>query len=243
MKTLEKQLKDHKTIVFLDLEGTQFSHEIIAIGAVKCTLDDKKKIQKPTRLRKFKIYVKPLGQIGRFVSTMTQIDEPLLKEQGVTLEEAFKEFKNFVKVPLESCSFVVFGSNDAKMIIDSISYSKPSNETIGYEIVKNSIDYLMFVSQYIKDNNGNNYSLVNYLKVFGLEPYGTSHDPLNDAIDLMHLYQALEEKKDILLEEYLKVLRKQRLFPDPVKKAILALTKGEDVSSKDFIEDCKSFLE
>lgn len=39
MKLIDKLLNGSKTIVFLDFEGTQISQEIIAIGAVKVTLD------------------------------------------------------------------------------------------------------------------------------------------------------------------------------------------------------------
>ena len=38
MKALQKLTKGKKYGIFLDFEGTQFSHEIIAIGAVKCKL-------------------------------------------------------------------------------------------------------------------------------------------------------------------------------------------------------------
>ena len=39
MEKLRKLLKGHKYICFLDFEGTQFSHEMIAFGAVFVTLD------------------------------------------------------------------------------------------------------------------------------------------------------------------------------------------------------------
>ena len=40
MEAFKKLIKNKRTLVFLDLEGTQFSHEIIAIGAVKCKIDE-----------------------------------------------------------------------------------------------------------------------------------------------------------------------------------------------------------
>ena len=243
MKALKKLLKNHKNIIFLDLEGTQFSHEIIAIGAIKCQIDEKGMIIEKNKCETIRLFVKSLGQIGKVVQNMTHIDEEILKNEGISLEEAFDKFNNFINLPLDECSFIVFGSNDCKMILDSITYSKPNNEEIGFSIAKNSIDFLMFISQYVKDDNGNNYSLVNYLKVFGVEPYGISHDPLNDSIDLMNLYDAVNTKKDILLKEYLKVLQKQRIFPQPVKDAINRLCSGDNLTSDDFISDCKSYLE
>lgn len=241
MNAIKKLLKGHRTLVFLDLEGTQFSHEIIAIGAVKVKVDEQGKIEKGAP-KTFKCYVKCMGTIGKFITNLTKIDETILKEQGLTLQEAFKALKTFIKEPLEECSYIVFGSNDAKMIIDSISYSKPENEHVGYEIVKNSIDYLSFISQFIKDDKGNNYSLVNYLNVFNVKPYGESHDPLNDAMDLMNLYKAMDEEKDILLKEYLKVLQKAKFIPAPVKKVIVELSENRDMKSEDFIKECKDYL-
>ena len=46
MEAFKKLIKNKRTLVFLDLEGTQFSHEIIAIGAVKCKIDEKGKEDK-----------------------------------------------------------------------------------------------------------------------------------------------------------------------------------------------------
>lgn len=241
MESFNKLIKNKKTLVFLDLEGTQFSHEIIAIGAVKSKIDENGRIQRGNQ-KKFKCYVKSLGCIGRFVQNMTNINEEILREQGLPLESAFAKFKKFVNQPFEQCAFVTFGSNDAKMIVDSIARSEPKNAFIGYNIVNNCVDFLMFISQFCKDNKNNNYSLVNYLKVFNVAPVGISHDPLNDALDLKNLYSAMNKQKDTLLKEYLKILSKQKIYSAPVKSVIEKLVNGESVTSEDFIEECKKYL-
>ena len=41
MKTINELLNDSNRIIFLDFEATQFSQEIIAIGAIKAELDNK----------------------------------------------------------------------------------------------------------------------------------------------------------------------------------------------------------
>ena len=140
MEAFNKLIKNKKTLVFLDLEGTQFSHEIIAIGAIKCKIDENGRIQKGNQ-RKFKCYVKPLGAIGRFVQNMTGITEEILRNEGVPLVTAFSKFKKIVNLPFEQCAFVTFGSNDAKMIIDSIARSEPKNAFVGYNIVNNCVDF------------------------------------------------------------------------------------------------------
>ena len=58
MKIMKKIIKKHRHLVFMDFEGTQYSHELIAFGAVKVTLD--------------KNYTLPYGQ---FYGTIYTIDE------------------------------------------------------------------------------------------------------------------------------------------------------------------------
>lgn len=55
MQKLMKRIEDAKYLVFLDLEGTQESHEMIAIGAVIYSLKDK---TLGKRAKPFKYYVK-----------------------------------------------------------------------------------------------------------------------------------------------------------------------------------------
>ena len=99
------------------------------------------------------------------------------------------------------------------------------------------------LSQYVKDEHGNPYSLVNYLKLFGAEPTGESHDPLNDALDLLKLYKVVLKSPDKLYEEYLKVLKSMKHFPDPIHNAVVKLINGEDVTSKEFKENIRNYLE
>lgn len=239
MESFNKLLKNRKSLIFLDFEGTQFSHEIIAIGALKTELCDGVISKEYTT---FKRYVKSYGPIGKIVSSMTSIDNQTLIQYGITLEQMFDEFKDFVGEDFSSCAFIVFGTNDVKMIIDSIKLSSPSNEKIGIDICKNTIDFLAFISQYIRDENGNNYSLVNYLKVFNIEPYGQSHDPLNDAIDLMNLTNAFLSDKQIKNKEYRQILKKQKIYPQPIKRIINRLLNGEVVTPEEFDKEIEKYL-
>ena len=155
----------------------------------------------------------------------------------------FNELNEFIKDDIEDTTFITFGSNDVKMIIDSIKISRPENENIGLEICKKTVDFLSFISQYIRDKNGNNYSLTNYLKLYSVEPYGQSHDPLNDAIDLMHLYDCFTNDKEIIYREYLQILKKQKIFPQPIKKIINRLINNETITPEDFKKEIYKFLE
>lgn len=241
MEALNKLLKKRTTLVFIDLEGTQFSHEITAIGCCKVHCDENGNIiSEPTC---YKRYVKCYGQIGRIVTSMTSIDNNTLKYNGITFEEMLNELNHFINEELSSCAFLVFGSNDVKMFIESIKYSQPNNESIALEICNHTIDFLAFISQFIRDKNGNNYSLVNYLKVYNILPNGQSHDPLNDSIDLMNLYKAFLNDTEIKKREYLQILKKQKIFPQPIKKVLTKLINKENVSFEEFDKEIDKYLE
>ena len=82
MKKFERLLKGHKSLVFLDFEGTQFSHEMIAIGAVHVVIDRNgyiKRSKKP-----FKVYVKAHNRVGKIVTDLTGITDEMLKQKGVS---------------------------------------------------------------------------------------------------------------------------------------------------------------
>jgi DNA polymerase III epsilon subunit-like protein len=241
MEAFKKILKNRRTLVFMDFEGTQFSHEIIAIGLVKTTCDENGIINGPYQT--YKRYVKSYGPIGKIVTRITSITPEIIKNEGVTLEQALDEIKIFLGDEYENTAFIAFGSNDVKMIIDSIKLSKPSNDYVGLEMCKHSIDFLAFLSQFIKDDKGNNYSLVNYLKLYDKDPYGTSHDPLNDAIDLMNLYQVFMNEKEIRAREYINVIKKQKVFPSPIKKIINKLLNDEVVTPEDFKKEIAKYVE
>ena len=240
MNQLTKALKKKRNLCFLDFEGTQFSHEIIAIGAVKVECDEEGHFTSEPSF--YKRYVKPAGAIGKIVTNLTSIDNPLLKNEGVTVEKMFKEFSKFIGNDFGKYAFITFGSNDDKMILSSIEILKPKNKEVGYSICKNTIDFLPIISSFIKDKNGNNYSLTNYLSLFNVAPHGQSHDPLNDAYDLMNLFNALNTNKEIVLNEYKHVLQISGSMPKPVKAILSKLLDGQTISPEDLDNEIKEFL-
>ena len=70
---LTSKLNDANQIVFMDFEGTQLTQEIIAIGAIKADLDNKKQIKK--LYKPFKVYVISEGVVGPFVENLTGITD------------------------------------------------------------------------------------------------------------------------------------------------------------------------
>ncbi len=242
MKALLNALKNRKTLIFIDFEGTQFSHEIIASGLVKCHIDQGGNILDYDK-EGLLLYTRPISSIGKIVTNMTSLTEEFIKANGLSWGDTIEAISNYVGEEINDCLFVCFGSNDLKMVTESCRMSHPTNSNVAKAWLADFFDIMTFMSQFIRDNNGNNYSLVNFLKLFSLEPVGNSHNPLNDAYDLLNLYQAFIKNKDIVFEEYLKQIKRMRIFPSPIKETIASLIDGKDVTSEDFKNKVKSYLE
>lgn len=224
----------------MDFEGTQFSHEMIAIGAVLATLDRKGNIKrlKPS----LKLYVKAKNKVGSYVTNLTGIDDDLLKKKGVSFYKALSELRNYLGSAFKKCTFMTFGNHDMRILNQSISYNLDTPKDIVSQIHKNYADFALLIGEFIRDENGNPYSLVNYCKLFNVKEAGDAHQPDIDAINLANLYQAFISNSDLVLEEYMKVLAMQHHLPVPIKVATEKLAKGEDFSAEEFKEVARKYI-
>ena len=241
MKKALNLLKGSHYICFLDFEGTQFSHEMIAIGAVLATLDRKGNIKRYKD--SFKIFVKAKNKIGNYVTNLTGITEEMLKEKGVSFYKAMNELRNYCGSAFKKCKFMTFGNHDLKIINSSCSYNLDLPKDIVSQIQHNYIDFTVLISEFVKDQNGNPYSLLNYCKLFNVREEGIAHEPDADAVNLAHLYNAFINSKETVLEEYLKLLALQRHLPPPIKAAVEALANGKDFTAEEFKEVAKKYIE
>ena len=241
MKRFEHLLKGHKSLVFLDFEGTQYSHEMIALGAVICIIDKKGHIKKEKKA--LKLYVKAKNKIGKFVINLTGITEDTLQKKGISFKQAMLELKKYCGINFKKSSFITFGNHDMRILNMSIAHNLDIDTDICHQIQKNYIDFSAFIADYVKDDKNNPLSLVNYCKLFDVKEAGQAHDPAIDAINLAHLYDAFIRNKDLVLEQYLKVMGKSTHLPEPIAKAVKKLSNGEDVTAKEFIEHTKEYLD
>lgn len=242
MKQLKKFLKGRHTLIFIDFEGTQFTHEIIASGLYKCKIDGNGKIINNVD-NGLLIYTKPRSSIGKIVTQMTHLTDEFIQENGISWEETINKINDYIGDDLEDTIFVCFGNNDPKMILESCRYSHPDNQNIAKEWLNNIFDFMAFISQYIRDEKNNTYSLVNFLKLYSIEANGESHNPLNDAIDLKNLYQAFVNNKSILYEEYKHYLSRQKTIPIPIKSLIEEILKGNTVNLESLENSIKNYFE
>lgn len=228
MKALRKALKDKRVLVFLDLEGTQFTHEMIEIGAYMAFLDDDLRIKKFEK--GFSAYVKATNPIGRVVENITGITEATLKKKGVSFPAAMTLFQKYLKKNKSNCVFITFGNHDLKIISQSVYYSGDASKEFARTINKQYLDFSAFLSTYIKDANGNPYSLTNYLKVFGVPFEGKAHGAMADAYNLMELYSTFLQHSEIVEAEYKKVLESMHHLPSPIAAVLKALNAGQIVT-------------
>ena len=240
MKKFERLLKGHKSLVFLDFEGTQFSHEMIAIGAMHVVIDRHGYIKK--HKKPFRIYVKAHNRVGKIVTDLTGITDEMLKQKGVSFFTAMSELKKYCGLSFRKSSFITFGSHDMKILSSSISYSFDFPKETVQCIQQNYIDFSAFISEFMRDDKGNPLSLVKYCDAFGVKESGPAHDPAVDAENLAWLYDSTMRNSGLLVEEYKKVLKSFNHFPLPVCNVIKKLANNETVDGKEFEEEIKNYI-
>lgn len=227
MKQLLKALRGRQCLVFLDVEATQIHHEIIEIGAVKALLDEQGRIKK--QFKGFKTYVKPKEKIGSFVSTLTGITESLIEKKGIRFAKAQEMLSRYVGADYPSCLFVTYGTQDAQMFINSAEANLDSSIIMARDLAHRVFDFEAFLNRYVPGKDGNPLSQSKALNLFELVEIGQAHDALTDATNLLRLYQAFLSRKDIVLREYLQLLAAYRKGPNPLRRVLEAIVKGETV--------------
>ncbi len=226
--------------MFLDFEGTQFSHEMIALGAVLATLGKDGRIKKSKDA--IKIYVKSKNKIGNYVKELTGITQLDLDNKGVSFATAMEQLKKYAGLNFKKCKFCTFGNHDMRILGQSISYNLDFPKDICSQIQHNYFDFLDFISEFIKDDKGNPYSLVRYCELFGVPLSGEAHDPRYDAINLMNLYDAFLQNRDVVIDKYKFTLQQIGKIPVPVKRVIQQLNNGENVTPEQFETFIKDYI-
>jgi DNA polymerase III epsilon subunit-like protein len=240
MKALEKIIKDRRVLVFLDLEGTQMSHEMIEIGAYTVLLNENLTVKKI--LPPYTTYVQAHHPIGSIVIKLTGITQRTLDEKGLPFPLVLNQFKAYVGKYWGRCLFVTFGNHDLRIVNQSVLNNDDSDAEIAHVINKCDFDFSLFLQQYIQDPNSNPLSLTNYLKVFKVPFEGTAHDALADAYNLIDLYQAFLANPETVAAEYKKTLSHVHHMASPINKIVLSLNNNETVTPEDWNRAIKDAL-
>lgn len=232
MKSLNKILKDSKTVVFLDFEATEQTFEIISIGAIKAQLDNKNQIKSYDE--GFKCYVYTDTPITPVIEEMTKITNKLLDEKGISFKEALDKLSNYIGKNLNFTHFFTFGGYDMRLLHATTSKYNLNENNLVLQIFSKNTDFSAFFNQYIKDPTNHTLSLINSLRLFHVRPVEPYHDPLSDAKNLMLLYDAFLKNPTVVRNEYLKVLMNNPNLRAPIKKVLEKLKKENFVSLDDF---------
>ena len=138
MRQINKIVKSYKHLVFLDFEGTQYSHEIIAIGATVASIKSNGHIKK--YYASFKRYVKPKNPIGNFVTKLTGITEDKLKSDGIRFSVMLEDFKKYLGRKFKSSLFVTFGNYDWMYYTFKSTYVNAPFIPTADDVGKNDLD-------------------------------------------------------------------------------------------------------
>lgn len=234
MKLLKQIIEDCDHLLFIDLEGTQFSHEVIAIGALIVDCDEK---GAPVgEAKTFKCYVKAEASIGSVVTAMTGIDNEKLEKEGIPFQEAMAELNDFIGNKTNNLKVLTYGNQDKHMLSCSFRLvEKPTPFLTSFVnfLIRNNIDVGSFFSRYIRGKKNELVSLTHMREFFSIAPSGDAHDPLVDTIDLYHIYQAFSADKGRIISAYKKLLKNSNIVPQPIKTLICNLVKGQSVTPED----------
>ena len=231
MEIFLRETKNVDALVFMDLEATSFTSEMIEIGAYLAEINKDgsiKKVHAP-----FKRYVKAKHQVGFHVAQLTGITDEKLRNEGEDFPAVLSSFRKYVGKFWDSCRFVTFSEHDMVIVKNTMAQYRDLNPSYARNIYRHHLDLQRLLDRYIQDQNGNPYSLTNYLKVFGLEFDGKAHDAIYDALNLLDLYKVAREGKEIFIKEYKNVLCGAKTRP-VIKEIIHMLSEGKTVTPEMF---------
>ncbi len=242
MRLLKEEIGEPRELVFLDLEGTQLSHETIAIGACKYFCGPDLLPLPGKKIQVFKRLIKPQSPVGGVVTILTGITDDRLKTEGITFHKALVELMTFTKCTGKKV-YITFGNQDLNMLYQSKVRANDQLCQDFYDHIKrNWFDMQAFVSRFVHDERHMTFSQPKLLEIYEAKNLQHAHDPLYDAENLMNLFIQVIKRPDITLREFKKNLLTSKDFFIISKPFIDDLCNGKDVSSVDFNKAIEDYL-
>lgn len=242
MRLLKEEIGEPRELVFLDLEGTQLSHETIAIGACKYFCGPDLLPLPGKKIQVFKRLIKPQNPVGGVVTVLTGITDERLKTEGITFHKALVELMTFTKCTGKKV-YITFGNQDLNMLYQSkIRANDQLCQDFYDHIKRNWFDMQAFVSRFVHDERHMTFSQPKLLEIYEAKNLQHAHDPLYDAENLMNLFIQVIKRPDITLREFKKNLLTSKDFFIISKPFIDDLCNGKDVSAIDFNKAIEDYL-
>ena len=212
MRLLKEEIGEPRELVFLDLEGTQLSHETIAIGACKYFCGPDLLPLPGKKIQVFKRLIKPQSPVGGVVTVLTGITDDRLKTEGITFHKALVELMTFTKCTGKKV-YITFGNQDLNMLYQSkIRANDQLCQDFYDHIKRNWFDMQAFVSRFVHDERHMTFSQPKLLEIYEAKNLQHAHDPLYDAENLMNLFIQVIKRPDITLREFKKNLLTSKDF-------------------------------
>lgn len=242
MRLLKEEIGEPRELVFLDLEGTQLSHETIAVGACKYFCGPDLLPLPGKKIQVFKRLIKPQSPVGGVVTILTGITDDRLKTEGITFHKALVELMTFTKCTGKKV-YITFGNQDLNMLYQSKVRANDQLCQDFYDHIKrNWFDMQAFVSRFVHDERHMTFSQPKLLEIYEAKNLQHAHDPLYDAENLMNLFIQVIKRPDITLREFKKNLLTSKDFFIISKPFIDDLCNGKDVSAIDFNKAIEDYL-
>lgn len=228
MKTLPVALRGKKCLLFLDLEGTQYSHEMIEIGAYKVVTKEDGSIKKV--FPPYHAYVLAKHHVGPFVSKLTGLSDLKIRREGISFRQVQQQLKGYLGKDYEHCVPIAYGNEDAHIFLCSAENNMDASMEEARAFTRRFFDYAEFFGQYVRGADGNIMSLTRALNAMDVQFAGEAHSAQDDAFNLLQLHKAFLEKPDLILKYYKYALSRNPRVPKPVRRLIERLNAGETVT-------------
>lgn len=232
MKAIHRILKGAHCLLFLDLEGTQTSHEMIEIGAYKVILRDDgtvKKVFKP-----YHAYVLAKHRIGPVVTKLTGLTDLKVRREGIPFRLVQQQLKKYLGRDYETCIPVAYGTEDAHIFLCSAENNMDASMEDARAFARRFFDFADFFGQYVRGSDGNILSLTRALNAMEVSFEGTAHNAQDDAYNLFLLYQAFVLRPDLIRKYYKNALTRNPRIPRCLRKVAEKLNNGETVSPEEW---------
>lgn len=167
-------------LTVLDLEHNQPSGKICQIGAV---VGDTKTGEITHRLR---IYVNPGEPIAPFITELCGITQDKIDKEGIALDDAYTQLKDFHRTHSEFMNPVTWGGGDSEYILNQLSDKAKEDWCFGRRWIDAKT---LVVSQMIaKENAVYSGGLGSAMKRFNMKFQGRKHDAQDDAENTWRIY-------------------------------------------------------
>lgn len=168
---------------YIDFEATQFSNEIISIG---CVADNG---------NRFSCLVKPHDKkkLTKFIIDLTGITQEMIDEKGLSSDDAFMAFYEFVKQnnDIGAPTYYCYGNSDKDFLKHTINHMQNLEAIVFASSVQALlVDYSNTVKNYLSARGLALKKLVALIR--HVDEIEQKHDALDDALMLKECYDGLD---------------------------------------------------